>query len=50
MFKSCNFIQNEIFVFSDGNHDGIECFECNSFDDPRCHDPFGFNWTHPEVS
>merc|ERR1719290_954132 len=24
----------------------IDCFDCNSWDDPRCHDPW--NWTYPK--
>ena len=27
--------------------DTIDCFDCNSWDDPRCHDPW--NWTYPKV-
>ena len=27
-------------LFSAGKE--IDCFECNSWDDPRCHDPFNF--------
>eukprot|EP00092_Neocalanus_flemingeri_P020405 GFUD01022105.1.p1 GENE.GFUD01022105.1~~GFUD01022105.1.p1 ORF type:complete len:160 (-),score=32.05 GFUD01022105.1:211-666(-) len=25
----------------------INCFDCNSWDDPRCHDPW--NWTYPKT-
>ena len=32
-------------IFPAGNT--IDCFECNSWDDPRCHDPW--NWTYPKV-
>jgi len=27
--------------------DTIDCFDCNSWDDPRCHDPW--NWTYPKT-
>ncbi len=33
-------------IVSAGNK--IDCFECNSWDDERCHDPW--NWTYPQVT
>jgi hypothetical protein len=33
-------------IISAGNK--IDCFECNSWDDERCHDPW--NWTYPQVT
>ena len=27
-------------LFAAGNN--VDCFECNTWDDPRCHDPFNY--------
>ena len=29
-----------MYIFSAGNN--VDCFECNTWDDPRCHDPFNY--------
>ena len=34
-----NFV-NQYYVSSAGKE--IDCFECKSWDDPRCHDPLNF--------
>jgi len=35
-----NFNYQNYWIYSAGKE--IDCFECNSWDDPRCHDPFNF--------
>jgi len=39
-------ILTDTLTVSAGNK--IQCFECNTWEDPRCHDPW--SWAYPVVS